>query len=176
MTDQAIAGAAHHGLSPLLLLVVVLPLARLGIRSRLQRHSEGSRRQWRTALRIRFAVAGLFLGGTWVWHASSPLWERLVRLAVVMLLVVPAVRWVARRSRGQTAPAKRSTWNWYWFAMKLTLLVFGSLAQLGLEAVTSRSTASWIVGAALAVTVALAGPELTTWALRRRLRRSQQVD
>jgi hypothetical protein len=152
-----------------LLLVVAVFVVRTGIRQGLLRGADdNSRGRWRTALRVRFAIAGLILGGTWIWRTHAPLWERLLRLAVVMLVIVPAVRWLIRRRRGDKAAPHRPVRNWYWFGMKLGLIVVGSLAQLGLEAAMSRSTASWIVGAALAVTVALGGPSLTVWAARRR--------
>jgi hypothetical protein len=172
MTVAALGGGAAHGLSWGLLGFVILVVVRLGIRQGLQQHHQSSPGNWRRTLRIRFAIVGIFLGGTWVWHTHAPLWQRLIRLAVVMLVVVPAVRWVLGRSRGreQVAP-KHPVRNWYWFAMKLCLIVLGTLAQLGLEAVMSRTAASWIVGAAVAVAVALGGPPLTAWAVRRRMAR-----
>lgn len=161
-------GAA--GRTPWVLLVVVAVfLVRTGARQGLLRAADGrSPGRRRTALRVRFAIAGLILGGTWIWRTHAPLWERLLRLAVVMLVIVPVLRWLRQRRRGSVEPSHRPVWNWYWFAMKLGLIVVGSAAQLGLEAVISRAAASWIVGAVLAVAVALGGPSLTVWAAKRR--------
>jgi hypothetical protein len=163
-------GFGGAGRTPwVLLLVVAVFVVRTGVRQGLLRGAHGnSPGRWRAVLRVRFAVAGLVLGGTWIWRTHAPLWERLLRLTVVMLLIIPAVRWVARRRRGSVDSSQRPVWNWHWIAMKLGLIVVGSAAQLGLEAVTSRAAASWIVGAALALAVALGGPPVTVWAVKRR--------
>jgi cytochrome bd-type quinol oxidase subunit 2 len=119
-------------------------------------------------LRVRFAIAGLVLGGTWIWRTHAPLWERLLRLVLVMLVIVPAVSWVLRRRHGGVSSPHRRVWRWYWVGAKLGLILLGSLAQLGLEATMSRTAASEIVGAALAIAVAFGGPPLTVWAAKRR--------
>lgn len=161
--------AGRHVLRWLLLLVVLGPLARALSRHRIERGGD-PRAVWRTTLRLRYAVVGLLLGGTWIWRSQAPLWEHAVRLVVVMLVVAPALSWIRRRARPTSdQPPRSRTHIWYWLGAKLALIVAGSLVQLGLEQAISRTDASLIVGATLFVAVALGGPQLTIWAVRRRI-------
>jgi hypothetical protein len=53
------------------------------------------------AIRVRYTVLGLVLGGLWLWGGSDPLWEHVVRTSALLLVVPPVasriLRAVARR-------------------------------------------------------------------------------
>ena len=158
-----IAGA--HLLRWVVVLVALGPLARTISR----RRGGDPRSQWITAVRLRFAVVGLLLGGIWAWRSEAPLWEHALRLVVVMLVVAPLLRWARTRASNEDSRSYGPTFSArYWLSAKLALIGAGTALQSVLQQVISPTYASLIVGGLLFGFVALGGPAVMTWAVNRR--------
>jgi hypothetical protein len=111
------------------------------------------------AIRIRYLVAGIFLGLVWAWHADKPLWEHVLKLAIVLLLVAPILR-VARQALGARRGRTRSV-SWpRLLAAKVPLLVLALLADWGLRHWMSATSSGLVTAVAVAVAVATLGPVL----------------
>jgi hypothetical protein len=163
--------AARHALRFVVVVVVIG-----GLSARRRAGDRDRRADWRHAVRIRYGIAGLILGGTWVWRDNSPLWERVLRIVVIMLIVAPALRWMRRtRTEGDDQVTRRPLRTWRWFAVKLALIIAGSGLQLLLEQATSRTDAALIVGLLLFLAVALGGPWLTIRRIEAAARRRRQT-
>ncbi|HEX3823413.1 MAG TPA: hypothetical protein VHV79_02980 [Mycobacteriales bacterium] len=129
------------------LLRIVLVVAVIASLSRL------AGRRWSNpdiARRIRYAVAGLILGATWVWRESNPAWEHALRLAIVLIVIGPLLRLL----RGRPA------FNWKWLVAKFALVMTGLGTQWLLEQWSSRTAATVTVAIAVGAAVALVGPLL----------------
>lgn len=169
--------AGEHVLRWVLVLVVLGPLARMAGQRGTTRDGASTRQQWLTTLRIRFFVAGLILGGTWIWRSKAPLWEHALRLVFVMLVLAPALRWLRNRAAKQSGrPAPRSFRSRYWLLAKLALIGIGTAVQAGLEQTMSRTDAALVVGALLFAATALGGPLITVRAIRHRRERAPSDD
>jgi hypothetical protein len=158
----------RHALRLILLAVVIGPLLRW--RSRARRCRAGDRRPFTDgeaavatsrAVVVRYAVAGLVLGATWVWHENQPPWEHALRVLVVLLVVGPGLRWLRERvvPRWGRGGARRFPWRG-WIAAKLTVVLLGVAAEWLLERWVSRTVAATVVAVAVALAVALGGPWL----------------
>jgi hypothetical protein len=155
----------RHALRLLVIVVIGGPLIGLGARRRGERPGQASgdavaaRLRW--MLQVRYAVAGVVLAGTWVWHENQPPWEHAARVLVVMLVLGPVVRWIRRRvTAGSPGRGGRGFPVRTWIIAKLTLVAVGLGVEWLLELWISRSTAAIIVAAGMAVAVALGGPWL----------------
>jgi hypothetical protein len=116
---------------------------------------------------IRYVAAGLFLGGVWIWRSGTPPWEHALRLLVVLLVVAPAFRWLRLRLiRRSGMPAGPMFPIRIWVVAKIVLLGVALAVDWLLEKVMTRASAGLVVGAFIAVTVAVGGPVLHRKVLR----------
>jgi hypothetical protein len=118
-----------------------------------------SARRRRAAIRIRYLVLGLVIGGIWAYHADEPPWKHAVKLVILLLIFMPTMRLV----RGMLAKRIRSArpWRLSWprlVAGKVTLLVLAFIASWVLQHWLSTTATGFAVAAGLVAVVAVAGP------------------
>jgi glucose dehydrogenase len=165
LANGATRAVAAHIVRRVAVLVLVVPVLGMMARRRAERTGRPIGMQ---ILYAGYTVAGLFIGGAWIWRAGASVWEHVLRLLVILVVAAPLLRlvrqWRAKRA-GRPAryvPVKQL------IAAKLTLIVVAAGVQIALEHLVSRTTASVIVGVALAGAVALGGPQLQRHLIRRR--------
>jgi hypothetical protein len=150
------------------MLVVIIPA--IGWAAR-RRSARTGRPVGREIIHARFAVAGVVIGGAWIWRAGASLWEHALRVLVVLLIAAPTLSYLRRRH------AKRNGRPVGYFPMKelviakLGLITVAVGLQWALQKAVSTTTASVVVGIAMAVTVGVGGPLLQRHVIRKRISR-----
>jgi uncharacterized membrane protein len=167
---------ARHALRYLLIVVVIAGGARVVLAQRERRAAAAGVPATTptfggvpTLLWVRYALLGLLLGGTWVLDAGEAPWLHAIRVAVLLLLVGPALRLARRRfgrHPGRTLPGGRVVHEW--LVAKLVLVVVAVGVELLLGIWLSRQTAAEIVGLLLALSVFIGGPLLLERIVSRR--------
>lgn len=168
--DQGLRLVTRHVIRYVLVLAAIAVLTRWALWRR-SRRLEGAVRPGSIAplgvplrLWVRYALAGLILGATWVWHENQSPWAHALRVAIVLLFVGPVIRFVRRRY------APRSGHNLAdavhvrgWLVAKLALIILAICLELLLQQWLSYHVAAEVVALCLGVTVALGGPPLHRW-------------
>jgi hypothetical protein len=115
----------------------------------------------RRSIRIRYAVAGLILAVAWVWRENTPAWEHALRVLVVLLVIVPTVRWARQRRAAASGGAVGPPFLTRTLVLaKLTLVVAGLGVEWALERWMPRTDAAACVAVALGLAIAIGGPYL----------------
>jgi hypothetical protein len=168
--DQGLRIVTRHVIRYVAILAVIAGVTRWAVWRR-SRRPEGEAAGRSTAplgvpltLWVRYAVAGLILGTTWVWHENQSPWVHAIRVAIVLLLVGPVLRFVRRRY------APRSGHNVAqpvhvrgWLVAKLVLIFLAIGLEILLRQWLSHNVAAEVVALCLGVAVALCGPLLHRW-------------
>jgi hypothetical protein len=108
-------------------------------------------------LRARYLALGLVMGGVWAWNGGTPLWVHAVKLVVLMIIVTTLMRLARRRrARRSGVPAEPRLSLPRTLGAKAALVVAALAANWLLDRWVPH--AYLLVGAGLAVIVALLGP------------------
>jgi hypothetical protein len=113
---------------------------------------------------VRYALAGLILGATWVWHENQSPWIHAIRVAIVLLFVGPVIRWVQQRyatRAGRHLPGRIRMRGW--IVAKLVLVILAIGLELLLRQPLSHNAAAEMTALSLGVAVAVCGPPLHRW-------------
>lgn len=169
--NGAITILGVHLARRLLMVVVIIPALGWAAARRGERTGQSRRQTMRQLMYARYAIAGLVIGGAWIWRAGASLWEHALRLLIVLVVVAPTLGYLRRRraTRGGGRPSYLPLPQL--IGAKLVLIVIAVGVQWLLERSLSATDASVIVGVGLGLTVAVGGPQLHRYLIRRRLER-----
>jgi hypothetical protein len=107
----------------------------------------------------RYAVMGLILGTTWVWHETESPWTHALRVAILVIFVAPVVRWVrGRYAKHQGRNPGTGVPVTGWLLAKLVLVIIALAIEVLLKQWLSLFVAAEVAAFWLAITVAVAGP------------------
>lgn len=169
--DQGLRIVTRHAIRYVAVLAVIAGVTRWAMWRRARRGDGGATAPTgiaplgiRLGLWVRYALAGLILGATWVWHENQSPWIHAIRVAIVLLFVGPVIRWVQRRyaTRGGRHPPGGMRIRG-WMVAKLALVILAIGLELLLRQSLSHNAAAEITGLCLGVAVAVCGPLLHRW-------------
>jgi hypothetical protein len=166
--DQGLRIVTRHAIRYVAVLAVLAGLTRWAMWRRGRRPDAAASPLTNTAplgiqlrLWVRYGLAGLILGATWVWHENQSPWIHAIRVAIVLLFVGPIIRWVQRRyaaRAGRHLPGGMRIRGW--MVAKLVLVVLAIGLELLLRQSLSHNAAAEITALCLGVAVAVCGPLL----------------
>jgi hypothetical protein len=168
--NQGLRVVTRHAVRYVAVLAVVAVMTRW-VMWRRARRAEGAVGRPSTAplgipltLWARYALAGLILGATWAWHEHQSPWGHALRVAILLLLVGPVIRFVRRRYAPHWGHNLAEAVQLRgWLLAKLLLIFVAIGLEILLRQWLSYNTAAEFVALCLGVTVALGGPPLHRW-------------
>jgi hypothetical protein len=107
-------------------------------------------------IRVSYAVTGVMMGGLWLLSGHVPIWEHLIRSAVVITIVTAVASLVRGRRAGAQQQPRLSFRQRIVF--RIALIAIAAVAEAFLSPRTGDATV--IVAAGLAVVAAVTGPIL----------------